>query len=95
MVSSSSGFVAGVNGDGVDRVISSSNGFVPEEGVEIIVSSSPWIPYAVMLDTVLKARELPGVISNLDASVADVDASSSTGFVAWLVSVWLVTVLEA
>ena len=54
-----------------------------------------WIPYAVMLDTVLEARELPGVISNLDASVADVDASSSTGFVAWLVPVWLVTVLEA
>ena len=55
-----------------------------------------------MLDTVLEAREFPTGISNLDASVADVDAegvvvpiSSSTGFVAWLAPVWLVIVLEA
>ena len=75
----------------LDSSISSSNGLVT------------WIPYAVLLDTVLEAREFPGVIWNLDASVADVEASaeegvetmvssssifvSSTCFVAWLVSV--------
>ena len=71
-------------GDGVESIISSSDGFVT------------WHLH-VRLDTVLEARELP---TTLDASLADVDAecvdsivSSSAGFVAWCLHVS--NVLEA
>ena len=75
--------------EGVDSIISSSDGFVT------------WHLH-VRLVTVLEARELPTGIATLDASMADVDAegvesiiSSSAGFVAWRLHVRLDNVLEA
>ena len=93
IVPSSTGFVACVTEEGVDRIISSSSGVVvglAEEGVETLFSSSRGF-VAGATEEVVDRSPPPMVlsISNLDASVA------SMGFLAWLVSVWLVTVLGA
>ena len=79
----------GVTEEGVDRIVSSSNGFVA------------WRLH-VRLETMLEAKEFPPRISTLEVSVADVDEegvesliSSSTGFVEWRLHVRSDNVLEA